>query len=75
MGSSQDDPYQRDVGSPGHGWGRVPPSPVGTPGPGPVSARFFLMYISITRIVERLTFIIKNHSLDMVAIHAIFTHG
>ncbi len=38
MGSSQDDPYQRDVGSPGHGWGRVPPSPVGTPGPGPVSA-------------------------------------
>merc|ERR1719474_1506480 len=34
MGSSQDpDPYQRDVASPGHGWGRVPPSPVSTPGP------------------------------------------
>merc|ERR1719334_2448130 len=34
MGSSQDpDPYQRDVASPGHGWGRVPPFPVSTPGP------------------------------------------
>ena len=36
MGSSQDDPYQRDLGSPGH-WGSgrpaVPPSPVGTPQP------------------------------------------
>ena len=33
--ASQDDLYQRDVGSPGgHSWGgRVPPSPVGTPGP------------------------------------------